>query len=73
MIDANHAFSRSKLIVTDDELVIPGRFNFTKAAQTQDAENLLVIRDPVLAAQYTQNWEAHGQHSQAYIGRGVVR
>jgi phosphatidylserine/phosphatidylglycerophosphate/cardiolipin synthase-like enzyme len=73
MIDANDAFSHSKLIVTDGELVIPGPFNFTKAAQTQNAENLLVIRDPVLAAQYTQNWEARRQHSQAYVGRGVVR
>jgi hypothetical protein len=28
-------------------------------------------RDPALAAQYTQNWQAHAQHSQAYVGRGV--
>jgi hypothetical protein len=32
-----------------------GSFNFTKAAQGKNAENLLIIRDPALAAQYTQN------------------
>jgi hypothetical protein len=32
---------------------------------------LLIIRDPALAAQYMQNWEAHRQHSQPYVGRGV--
>jgi hypothetical protein len=26
-----------------------------------------------LAAQYTQNWQAHAQHSQPYVGRGVRR
>jgi hypothetical protein len=28
-------------------------------------------RDQVLAAQYTRNWQAHAQHSQPYVGRGV--
>jgi phosphatidylserine/phosphatidylglycerophosphate/cardiolipin synthase-like enzyme len=63
----------TKVIVIDRELVITGSFNFTKAAQEKNAENLLIIRDPTLAAQYTQNWEAHRQHSQPYVGRGVVR
>jgi hypothetical protein len=33
--------------------------------------NLLIIRDPALAAQYTQDWDAHRQHGQPYVGRGV--
>jgi phosphatidylserine/phosphatidylglycerophosphate/cardiolipin synthase-like enzyme len=70
MIDANHAISHNKVIIIDSETVITGSFNFTKAAQTQNAENLLIIRDPALAAQYTTNWEAHRQHSQLYKGRG---
>jgi phosphatidylserine/phosphatidylglycerophosphate/cardiolipin synthase-like enzyme len=71
VIDANHAISHNKVIVIDGEIVLTGSFNFTKAAQTQNAENLLIIRDPALAAQYTQNWETHRQHSQPYVGRGV--
>jgi hypothetical protein len=46
---------------------------FTKAAQEKNAENLLTIRDKALAIQYTQNWQAHAQHSQPYVGRGVAR
>ena len=71
MIDANHAIAHNKVIVIDGETVLTGSFNFTKAAQEKNAENLLIIRDPALAAQYTQNWDAHRQHSQPYVGRGV--
>jgi phosphatidylserine/phosphatidylglycerophosphate/cardiolipin synthase-like enzyme len=70
MIDANHAIAHNKVMLIDGEWVITGSFNFTKAAQEKNAENLLIIRDPALAAQYTQNWEAHRQHSQPYVGRG---
>jgi hypothetical protein len=44
---------------------------FTKAAQEKNAENLLIIQDQAVAAQDTQNWETHQQHSQPYVGRGV--
>jgi phosphatidylserine/phosphatidylglycerophosphate/cardiolipin synthase-like enzyme len=71
LIDATHAISHNKVIVIDSETVISGSFNFTKAAQENNAENLLLIRDPALAAQYTQNWDAHRQHRQPYVGRGV--
>jgi hypothetical protein len=59
--------------VIDGETIITGSFNFTRAAQEKNAENLLIIRDKALAAQYTQNWQMHAQHSQPYIGRGVAR
>jgi phosphatidylserine/phosphatidylglycerophosphate/cardiolipin synthase-like enzyme len=71
MIDAKHAIAHNKVMIIDGETGITGSFNFTKAAQTQNAENLLIIRDQAMAAQYTQNWEAHRQHSQSYVGRGV--
>jgi phosphatidylserine/phosphatidylglycerophosphate/cardiolipin synthase-like enzyme len=50
VIDANHAISHNKVIVIDGETVLTGSFNFTKAAQEKNAENLLIIRDPALAA-----------------------
>jgi len=49
MIDANHAIAHNKVIVIDGEIVLTGSFNFTKAAQEKNAENLLIIRDPALA------------------------
>ena len=35
--------------------MITGSFNFTKAAEENNAENLLVIRDKKLAERYTKN------------------
>jgi phosphatidylserine/phosphatidylglycerophosphate/cardiolipin synthase-like enzyme len=58
-------------MIIDGEVVITGSFNFTKAAQEKNAENVLIIRDKPLADQYTQNWQAHAQHSQPYVGHGV--
>jgi phosphatidylserine/phosphatidylglycerophosphate/cardiolipin synthase-like enzyme len=59
------------VIVIDGEMVITGSFNFTKSAQEKHAEKVLIIRDKALAARYTQNWDAHRQHSQPYVGREV--
>jgi phosphatidylserine/phosphatidylglycerophosphate/cardiolipin synthase-like enzyme len=73
MIDANHAIAHNKIIIIDGETIITGSFNFTKAAQEKNAENVLMIRDNALAAQYTQNWQAHAQHGERYVGRGTSR
>ena len=40
VIDANHAIAHNKIIVIDGEVVITGSFNFTKAAQEKNAENV---------------------------------
>jgi phosphatidylserine/phosphatidylglycerophosphate/cardiolipin synthase-like enzyme len=69
LIDGAHAITHNKIMVIDAETVITGSFNFTTAAERQNAENLLVIRDKTLAAQYTENWHAHAAHSARYTGR----
>ena len=68
-IDAQHAIAHNKVMVIDDATVITGSFNFTKNAEANNAENLLVIRSPALAAKYTANWEVHADHSEPYGGR----
>jgi phosphatidylserine/phosphatidylglycerophosphate/cardiolipin synthase-like enzyme len=50
--------------------VITGSFNFTKAAEENNAENLLVIHDKKLAERYIKNWQEHDRHSEVYVGRG---
>ena len=65
-IDAKHAIAHNKVVAIDDGVVITGRFNFTKAAEENNAENLLVIRDKALAAKYTANWRTHAGHSEPY-------
>jgi len=69
-IDAQHAIAHNKVIIIDGETVITGSFNFTKAAEEKNAENLLVIRDKKLAERYTKNWQEHERHSEVYVGRG---
>src|SRR3989441_4900542 len=68
-IDAAHAIAHNKVMVIDDDTVITGSFNFTRAAEQQNAENLLIIHDPALAARYIANWQAHAQHSESYVGK----
>jgi phosphatidylserine/phosphatidylglycerophosphate/cardiolipin synthase-like enzyme len=70
LIDAKHAIAHNKVMVIDGETVVTGSFNFTKAAEESNAENLLVIQDPQLAKKYAENWSAHAQHSESYAGRG---
>jgi phosphatidylserine/phosphatidylglycerophosphate/cardiolipin synthase-like enzyme len=68
-IDAQHRIAHNKVMVIDGAVVITGSFNFTKGAEHDNAENLLIIRSKDLAAQYTRNWEAHAGHSELYEGR----
>ena len=63
--DSRHAIAHNKVMIIDGATVLTGSFNFTKAAEENNAENLLVIRDSELAAKYTANWKEHLVHSPA--------
>jgi len=69
LIDRDHAIAHNKIMVIDGETVITGSFNFTKAAEEQNAENLLVIRDTAVASEYVSNWRTHQKHSVVYARR----
>ena len=56
-------------MVIDGAIVINGSFNFTKSAEEKNAENLLVLRDPALAARYVKNWLEHKAHAEPYFRR----
>lgn len=62
-IDARHAIAHNKIIIADKSVVITGSFNFTKAAEEKNAENLLIIRSQELAKPYLENWQHHRDHS----------
>jgi phosphatidylserine/phosphatidylglycerophosphate/cardiolipin synthase-like enzyme len=68
-IDSAHTKAHNKVMVIDGATVITGSFNFTRAAEEKNAENLLIIRDKALAERYTKNWQDHAGHSEAYAGR----
>jgi phosphatidylserine/phosphatidylglycerophosphate/cardiolipin synthase-like enzyme len=67
VIDDQHAIAHSKVLVIDSSMVMTGSFNFTTAAEEQNAENLLLITDaPALAKAYEANILAHATHSHPY-------
>ena len=70
-IDSQHAIAHNKVMVIDEETVITGSFNFTKAAEEKNAENLLILKNRDLAKQYNDNWHKHKRHSGEYRGKGI--
>lgn len=72
-LDSTHAIAHNKVMVIDDKIVITGSFNFTTAAETKNAENLLVISSPKLAAAYLENYDKLRKVSTAYMGKSHQR
>lgn len=67
LIDGQHAIAHNKIIIIDRNTLITGSFNFSKAAEEKNAENLLVIKGNLpLVLQYIQNFERHREHSEPY-------
>lgn len=62
-IDDRHPIAHSKIVIVDSATVLTGSFNFSKAAEEKNAENLLVLKSPELAARYLANWKEHAAHS----------
>ncbi|MDH5202738.1 MAG: phospholipase D family protein [Nitrospirota bacterium] len=58
-IDAEHQIAHNKIMIIDKETVITGSFNFTKAAEEKNAENLLILKSKELAKSYIDNWDRH--------------
>ncbi len=54
-IDSQHAIAHNKIMIIDKETVIAGSYNFTQAAETKNAENLLILRSDTLADSYFGN------------------
>jgi len=53
-------------MILDEARVITGSFNFTRAAQMRNAENLLIIDDGNLAKKYLNNWQRRQDVSEVY-------
>jgi phosphatidylserine/phosphatidylglycerophosphate/cardiolipin synthase-like enzyme len=53
-------------VIIDKIKIITGSFNFTKAAEEKNAENLLIISSKELAMPYLENWQKHREHSEPY-------
>jgi len=64
-IDYKPTIAHNKIMIIDEKAVITGSFNFTKAAQNKNTENLLIIKDPTLAHLYLKNWQRRRQVSRS--------
>jgi phosphatidylserine/phosphatidylglycerophosphate/cardiolipin synthase-like enzyme len=74
LIDDKHAIAHAKVMVIDSATIITGSFNFTKAAEEKNAENLLVITDaPELVKAYEANLHRHAGHSHPYERQAARR
>jgi len=55
-IDNISGIAHNKVMIIDEETVITGSFNFTRAADKRNAENVIIITDKSVANEYLQNW-----------------
>jgi phosphatidylserine/phosphatidylglycerophosphate/cardiolipin synthase-like enzyme len=68
-IDDAHAIAHNKIIIIDGTTLITGSFNFAKATEEKNAENLLIIKSPYLSKLYIENCKQHKEHSEPYAPR----
>lgn len=68
-IDTAVAIQHNKVLIIDSVSVQNGSFNFTKAAEESNAENITIHRNfPQLAQVYTKNWMQLWNQSQDFRG-----
>ena len=57
-IDDTVRIAHNKVMIFDGKSVLTGSFNFSMAAQKDNAENVLLVEDsPELAARYIRDWK----------------
>ena len=57
---------------TTNAAVVTGSYNFTRSAQRNNAENIVIIRQsPATIQRYVENWRKHAEESMAY-GENMV-
>lgn len=63
-IDDKHKIAHNKIIIIDGTTLITGSYNFTKSAQKNNAENIIIIKNnPTIINKYISNALKHRQHS----------
>lgn len=56
-VDGNKYTMHHKVIVIDESIVITGSYNFTKSADDENDDNVIVIHSPALARLYLQEFD----------------
>ena len=56
-IDRSPEHMHHKFMVVDGQTVLTGSYNWTRSAETRNEENLVVLDDPILAGQFSDEFE----------------
>jgi phosphatidylserine/phosphatidylglycerophosphate/cardiolipin synthase-like enzyme len=64
LIDYKTNIAHNKVMIIDSKTVITGSYNFTRAAQERNIENVLIISDQDLARKYLLNWHSRAKVSE---------
>jgi len=61
--DAHYHIQHDKTIIADERTVETGSFNYAPSAETENSENVLVIRHaPAITAQYLAHWRSRWRY-----------
>lgn len=76
-LDGEHMSAHNKVVIIDaglpSAMVITGSYNFTRAAEYKNAENVVFIRgNPDVIESYRSNWQRHLEHAVPWAGRGEM-
>jgi phosphatidylserine/phosphatidylglycerophosphate/cardiolipin synthase-like enzyme len=73
-IDYEYGIMHNKFMVVDGVTVETGSFNYTKAAEEKNAENVIILRQyPDTAKQYLGRWQELWNESEDYQARYWLR
>jgi phosphatidylserine/phosphatidylglycerophosphate/cardiolipin synthase-like enzyme len=56
-LDGNPDRMHHKVFIIDSRIVITGSYNFSRSAETENDENLIVLHDEAVAAVYLEEFE----------------
>ena len=64
-VDKVPGIAHNKVMIIDDHFVLTGSFNWSQAAETRNAENLLLIKDPKTNEIYKAAWYRRAREATA--------
>ncbi len=56
-LDAEHGLMHHKVLIIDGTTVVTGSYNFSASAEKSNDENVLIIHDPTMAAEFQQEFD----------------
>ena len=64
-LDGAEKIMHDKVLIVDERVTYTGSYNYSTAAESLNAENLVRLDDPDIAAAFLTNWQFHRSHSSA--------